>query len=153
MKSRLAIVLGGIVLFAALACVLLPSLAEEGESAEPKMFVGTFDPFEALDTKAKPKPVMKPRPRCGVCHARATIARTDEGRQSLRLVILQGRRSTVWTMLGTKTKEGIVFTREKVKVTYANNTLTGLFDGRMRARISLKPAEEAGDEEVPAGYR
>jgi hypothetical protein len=153
MKSRLAVVLGGIVLFTALLSILLPSLAEEAEQAEPKMFVGTFDPFEALDTKAKPKPVMTPRPKCGVCHARATIARTDEGRQSLRLVILQGRRSTVWTMLGTKTKEGVVFTRPKVKVTYANNTLTGLFDGRMRARISLKPAEEGEEVEMPGGYR
>lgn len=91
------------------------------------------------------KVVFKPRPDCGSCHARATLKRAS-GRVTLDLVVASGRRTADWTLTGANTPAGVVFAKGKLRLTLADNAISGTFDGRMRARISLKPAPPASEK-------
>jgi hypothetical protein len=141
MNRRLSIVLGGVALVAALFSILLPSRGSDVQPSTPIAFRGTFDPYEVYVKTVKGKRVFKARPDCRTCHARASISRTTgkEPRLRLHLVVEHGKKTASWTLLGTTTPKGVVFAKKKLTVTYANNALSGTFNGRMRARISLQP--------------
>ena len=114
------------------------AISDESNRSGPIKLEGDFKPFESYDNKIKDKLVMKPQPKCGTCHARAVISRTDDGKTHLRFSVDHGKVTNSWDMVGVEGTNGLGFSRPKFQLAYTNGMLTGEYNGRMRARIFLK---------------
>ncbi|MDD4872380.1 MAG: hypothetical protein PHR77_17650 [Kiritimatiellae bacterium] len=114
------------------------AISDESNRSGSVKLEGDFKPFESYDNKIKDKLVMKPQPKCGTCHARAVISKTDDGKSHLRLSVDHGKVTNSWDMAGIDGTNGLCFSKPKIQLAYTNGVLTGEYNGKMRARISLK---------------
>ncbi|MCX7827328.1 MAG: hypothetical protein N2689_17495 [Verrucomicrobiae bacterium] len=108
--------------------------------SQPIKLTGIFDPFERQDTNVTHAVVMKPIPKCGECHARAVLSQ-DGPSPRLELFVAHGRTTNSWVIAGRPKDRQIVFEKPKFRLAYAEGRLRGTYEGRMRARIELKPGE------------
>ena len=141
MRDTRIIGLVGVLALAALVSAQHLCSGEPSNASSESNLAGIFDPYEFQDRNITDKAVFKPRPECGECHARATVSQAQDGTWSLGFLVDRGTRTNTWTLVGKKTDKGILFTDGKLQLTYAGDKLEGKFEGRMRARVSLKPKE------------
>jgi len=126
--------------------------AADKNAAHPERareFEGVFDPYACSDESIKDRVVMKERPDCTSCHARATLE-VQAGVPVLHLVVNHGSTDAQWRMKGRLEGETIIFTKEKMQVSLEGHRLTGRFDGRLQATISL--TESSADGTGPAKH-
>ena len=120
----------------------------EGKPGPPVSFAGMFDPYASFDKNIKDRIVMVKRPKCGSCHAKATLT----GRK-LHLVVNHGKRTREWTIQGKPDGKTMVFEQGKIRVVLKDGKLTGKFKGKMHADIKLavKSADQDGRQGKGAG--
>jgi hypothetical protein len=115
--------------------------------SKPLKLTGVFDPFEVRDTNVTYAVVMEARPKCGECHAWAVLNASSQAPR-LELFVAHGRTTNSWTIVGERKDKEIVFAKGKLHLTYADGCLKGAYEGRMRARIELKPEKKPQSSRV-----
>ena len=106
------------------------------EFGAPKL-TGTFHPYERRDTNIITSVVMKPAPKCGECHAFATVNQNTQVPR-LELFVIHGNKTNSWTIAGELKGKAVVFAKDKLHLSYSEGLLKGTFEGDMKARIELK---------------
>ena len=128
-------------LFGSLALAGVISLVLGAEQPKPSSqsikLTGIFDPYETRDTNVTTAVVMKPRPKCGECHAWAVLRQNAEAPR-LEFFVAHGRTTNSWTLIGERKDQEVVFAKDKLRLTYSGGCLKGAYEGRMRARVELK---------------
>jgi hypothetical protein len=102
--------------------------------AEVVKLTGTFQPYESQDKSVTNSVVMKPLPKCGKCHAWATM--TSEAPR-LELFVAHGKTTNSWVIPGRLSGQQVIFDEGKLRLTNSAAGVTGLYLGRMHARIEL----------------
>ena len=134
-----------IALISGLVLVSVVSLLASGEPAadrkeagsKPIKLTGIFDPYERRDTNVTNAVVMKPMPKCGECHASAVLSPNGQSPR-LELTVAHGSETNSWVFTGQPKDGQIVFEKSKLRLTYSDGCLKGVYKGKMNARIELK---------------
>ena len=116
----------------------------QGGPGSPIAFVGKFDPYAAFDKNPEGKLVLKQRPKCGSCHAKATLS----GRK-LHLIVDHGNKDEKYTIEGKPDGKTLVFEKRRFRIVLKDSKLTGKFRGKMHADIKL--TVKSADQDGPKG--
>ena len=135
-------------LIGALALAGITSLVADGERAtgtseadsKPLNLAGIFNPHECRDSSVTNAVVMKSQPKCGECHAWAVLSPRGQPPR-LDLFVAHGRTTNSWSFTGQPKDGQIVFEKGRFHLTYSDGCLKGAYNGRMNARVELKPAK------------
>jgi len=103
--------------------------------AEVVKLTGTFQPYESQDTSVSNAVVMKPQPKCGKCHAWAVV--TSEAPR-LDLFVAHGNKTNSWVISGQQSGQQLTFDKGKLHLTNSATGVTGMYIGRVHARIELR---------------